>query len=147
MITQYSASLLFFQVKILKIISYHCRYTSFLANNCSVSIPLSEDTRISGQFSRSVMSVSLQPRRLQHARFPCPSPTPGAYSTHVHRVICHPTISSSVVPFSSHLQSFPASGSFHMSQFFALGGESIGSFSFSISPSNEYSGLILFRID
>ena len=60
---------------------------------------------------------------------------------------CHPTISSSVVPFSSFLQSFPASGSFPMSQFFASGGQSIGSFSFSISSSNEYSGLISFRMD
>ena len=61
---------------------------------------------------------------------------------------CHPTISSSVIPFSSRLQSFPASGSFEMSPFFASGGQSIGvSFSFNISPSNEYSGLIFFRID
>ena len=59
----------------------------------------------------------------------------------------HPTISSSVIPFSSCLQSFPASGSFQMSQFFASGGLSIGSFSFSISPCNVYSGLISFRID
>ena len=59
---------------------------------------------------------------------------------------CHPTISSSVVPFSG-LQSFPASGSFPMNQLFTSGGKSIGSFSFSISPSNEYSGLIYFRID
>ena len=59
----------------------------------------------------------------------------------------HPTISSSVVPFSSCLQCFPASGSFQMSQFFASGGQSVGSFSFSISPSNEYSGLISFRMD
>ena len=60
---------------------------------------------------------------------------------------CHPTISSSVVPFSSCLQSFPASGSFQMSQFFASGGQSIGSFSFSISPFNEYLGLISHRMD
>ena len=59
----------------------------------------------------------------------------------------HPTISSSVVPFSSCLQSFPASGSFPMSQLFASGGQSIGSFSFSISPSSEYSGMISFRVD
>ena len=68
--------------------------------------------------------------------------------THVHWVgDALPTISSSVVPFSSRLQSFPASGSFHMSQFFAWGGQSIGSFSFSISPSSEYSALIAFRMD
>ena len=79
------------------------------------------------QFSRSVVSDSLQPHGLQHARPPCPSPTPGVYSNS-----CplsqqyHPTISSSVVPFSSCLQSFPASGSFQMSQFFTSGGQSIG---------------------
>ena len=60
---------------------------------------------------------------------------------------CHQTISSSVGPFSSCLQSFPASGSFLMNQFFASGGQSIGNFSFNISPSKEYSGLISFRID
>ena len=72
------------------------------------------------QFSRSVMSDSLQPHEPQHARPPCPSPTPGVYpnSCPLSRW-CHPTISSSVVPFSSCLQSFPASGSFQMSQLFA----------------------------
>ena len=60
---------------------------------------------------------------------------------------CHPTISSSVVPFSSRLQSFPVSESFPTSQFFTSGGQSIGVFSFSISPSNEHSGLIPFRVD
>ena len=77
--------------------------------------------------SHSVMSDSLQPHGLQHIRPPCPSPTPGAYSNScpLHRW-CHPTISSSLVPFSSCLQSFPASGSFPMSQFFASGGQRIG---------------------
>ena len=60
---------------------------------------------------------------------------------------CHPTISSSVIPFSSSLQSFPPSGSFPVSQFFSSGGQSIGSLSFSITPSNEYSGLISFWMD
>ena len=60
---------------------------------------------------------------------------------------CHPTISSSIIPFSSHLQSFPASGSFQMSQLFPSGGQSIGTSALSISPSNEYSGPISFRID
>ena len=65
------------------------------------------------QFSRSVVSDSLWPHGLQHARPPCPSPTPGVYSNSCPLSRwCHPTISSSVVPFSSHLQSFPASGSF-----------------------------------
>ena len=79
------------------------------------------------QFSCSVMSYSLQPHCLQHARHPFPSPTPGADSNScpMHRW-CHPTISSSVVPFSSCLQSFPASGSFPVSQFFASGGQSTG---------------------
>ena len=99
------------------------------------------------QFGRSVESNSLQPHRLQHARQPCPTPTPGASSNSCPLSRwCQPTISSSVIPFSSHLQSFPASGSFPMNQFFASGGQSIG-VSFSISPSNEYSGLISFRID
>ena len=100
-------------------------------------------TERSVQFSRSVMSDSLWPHRLQHIRLPCPSPTPRAYSNSCpSSQWCHPLISSSIVPFSSCLQSFPASGSFQMSQFFASGGQNIGSFSFSSSPPNEYSGLI-----
>ena len=92
------------------------------------------------------MSNSLRPNGLQHTSPPCPSPTPAVYSDS--RPLsrwCHPTILSSVVPFSSCLQSFPASGSFQMSQFFTSG--EYWSFSFSISPSNEYLGLISFRID
>ena len=79
------------------------------------------------QFSRSVMSNSLQPHGLKHTRPPCPSPTPGAYpnSCSLSRW-CHITISSSVVPFSDCPQSFPASGSFQMSQFFTSGGQSTG---------------------
>ena len=73
------------------------------------------------------MSNSLQPYGLQHARPPCPSPTPGVHPNPCPSSWwCHPTISSSVVPFSSRLQSFSASGSFQMSQFFASGGQSIG---------------------
>ena len=94
------------------------------------------------------MSNSLWPHGLQHARPPCPSPTPGVYSNSCPLSRwCHPTISSSVVPFSSCLQSFPASESFPRSQFLASDGQSIGVFSFSISPSNEYSRLISFRMD
>ena len=76
------------------------------------------------QFSSgSVVSDSLRPHGLQHARPPCPSPIPGVYSNSWPLIQwCHPAISSSVVPFSSHLQSFPASGSFQMSLFFASGG-------------------------
>jgi len=78
------------------------------------------------QFSCSVMSDSLRPHRLQHTRLPCPSPTPRAcLNSCPSSQWCHPIISSSDVPFSC-LQSFPASGSFPMSQFFTLGGQSIG---------------------
>ena len=104
--------------------------------------------RSSVQFSHSVMSNSLWPHGLQHARPPCPSPTPGVYSNSCSSSWwCHPTISSSVVTFFSCLQSFPASGSLPVSQFFAKGGQGIGSFSFGISPSNEYLGLVSFRMD
>ena len=79
------------------------------------------------QFSCSFMSDSLQPQGQQHARLPCPSPTPRACSNSCPSCQwCHPTISSSVIPFSSRLQSFPASGSFPISQFFASGGQRIG---------------------
>ena len=79
------------------------------------------------QFSRSVVSDSSWPLGLQHTRLPCPSPTPRAYSNSCPLSRwCHPTISSFVVPFASCLQSFPASGSFPMSQFFTLGGQGIG---------------------
>ena len=79
------------------------------------------------QFSLSVMSNSFWPHELQHARPPCPPSTPRAYSNSCPlSQWCHPTVSSSVIPFSSHLQSFPASWSFPVSQLFASGGESIG---------------------
>ena len=82
------------------------------------------------------MSDSLWPHGLQHTRPPCPSPTPGAYSNSCPSSRwCHPTISSSVVPFSSCLQSFPASGSFQVSPFFTSGGQSIG-VSASVLPMN-----------
>ena len=82
--------------------------------------------KISTQFSRSVMSDSLRPHGLQHSRAPCPSPAPGVYpnSCPLSRW-CPPTIWYFVVPFSSHLQSFPKSGSFQMRQFFTSGGQSI----------------------
>ena len=82
---------------------------------------------INVQFSHSVMSDSLQPYERQHTRPPCPSPTPGVHSNpHPLSQWCHPTISSSVIPFSSCPQSFPASGSFQMSQLFASSSQSIG---------------------
>ena len=95
-------------------------------------------------FSGSCVSDSLRPHELQHTSLPCPSLSHWVCSTHVHWIDM--SISSSVIPFYSWLQSFPASGSFPMNQFFTSGGQSM-SFSFSISPSNEYSGLISFRID
>ena len=84
------------------------------------------------------MSDSLRSHGLQHARPPCPSPTPGVYSNSCPlSQLCHTTISSSVIPFSSRSQSFPASGSFPMSQLFASGGQSIGvSASASVFPMN-----------
>ena len=100
------------------------------------------------QFSGSVMSDSLLPCGLQHARPPCPSPTPGVYSNLCpFSRWCHPTISSSAVPFSSRLQSFQASGSFPMSQFFASGSQSIGVSAWtSVLPMNIQS-IQSFRMD
>ena len=91
------------------------------------------------QFSRSVVSNSLRPHEWQHTRPPCPSPTPGVYSNLcLLSWWCHPTISSSVAHFSSCPQSFSASGSFQMSQFFTSGGQSIGvSASASVLPMNS----------
>ena len=99
-------------------------------------------------FSLSVMCNFVWPHGLQHARSPCPSPSPRVCSNSCSLSHwCHPTISSSVVPFSSCLLSFPASGSFPVSQHFTSGGQNIGNFSFSISFSKEYSPLISFRMD
>ena len=93
----------------------------------SLACSIDETEELSSvQFSDSVMSNSLQPHGRQHIRLSCPSPTPGACSNSCPlSQWCHPTISSSVIPFSSHLQSFLASGSFPMSQF-SSGGQSIG---------------------
>ena len=91
--------------------------------------PLEEEMAIHSQFSsvQSVMSDSLRPHELQHARPPCPSPTPGVHpNPHPSSRWCHPAISSFVVPFSSCPQSLPASESFPMSQIFAWGGQSTG---------------------
>ena len=91
---------------------------------------------VTAQFSRSVVSHSLRPHGLQHARPPCPSPTPGVHSNSCpSSQSCHPIISSSIVPFSSCLQSFPASRAFPMSPFSASGGQSNGaSASASVPP-------------
>ena len=96
------------------------------------------------QFSCSVVSDSLWPHKSQHGRPPCPSPTRGVYPNPCPLSRwCHPAISSSAVPFPSCPQSFPALGTFPMSQLFTK----YWSFSFNISPSNEHPGLISFRMD
>ena len=97
-----------------------------------------ENLLLSVQFSHSVVLNSLRPHGLQHTRPPCPSPTPGVSSNSCPlSQWCHPTIWSSVVPFSSYLQSFPASASFPMIQFFTSGGQSIRvSASASLLPMN-----------
>ena len=96
------------------------------------------------QFSHSVMSNSLWPHGVQHTRLPCPSPTPGAYSNSCSlSQWCHPAVTSSVVPFLSCLQSFPASNESAL----RIRWPKCWSFSFNISPSNEYSGLISFKMD
>ena len=105
------------------------------------------------QFSSVAKSCpTLQPHGLQYARLPCPLPTPGAYSNSCpSSQWCHLTTSSSVVPFSSCLQSFPASGSFQISQLFASAESfwvaKVFEFQLQHQSSNEYSGLISFRID
>ena len=101
-------------------------WTSWSPPQGRISAQLLRGTFQLVQFSQSVMSDSLQLHEPQHARLPCPSPTPRAYSNSCPSSWwCHPTILSSVVPFSSHLQSFPASGSFPMNRFFTSDGQSI----------------------
>ena len=117
----------------------------FLEGRCPSSSSFS-----SVQFSHSVVSDSLRPHGLQDARPPCPSPTPRfyPYSCPLSQW-CHPTISFSDVPFSPCLQSFPASGSFQMSQLFISDGQSIGvSASTSVFPMNtqDWSPLVQARI-
>ena len=99
------------------------------------------------QFSLVAQSCLTLCDPMEHARLPCPSSTPGVYSSLCSlSQWCHPTIKSSVVPFSPHLQSFPASDSSHESVL-RIRLPKYWSFSFSISPSSEYSGLISFRLD
>ena len=115
---------------------HHMKYSSTF---CHSTYPHScQSISHSVQFSCSVVSDSLQPHGPQHTRPPRPSPTPGVYSNSCPlSQWCHPTISLSVIPFSSCLQSFPASGSFQMSQLFASSGQStIVSVSTSVLPSN-----------
>ena len=110
----------------LAISASHKHYFLILFQFHGVDIIIFRQQSVS-QFSRSVMSDSFRPHGPQHTRPPCPSPTPGVYPNSCPlSQWCHPTISSSVIPFSSCLQSFPASRSFPMSQFFASGSQSFG---------------------
>ena len=100
------------------------------------------------QFSCTVVSDSLRLHEFQHARPPCPSPTPGVYpNSSPLSQWCHPTISSSVDPFSSCPQTFPALGFFSNESALRIRWPKYWSFSFNISPSNKHSGLISFRMD
>ena len=97
----------------------------YLLQSCHFKLSLKGFSSL--QFSHSVVSDSLRPHELQHARPPCPSPTPGVYSNSCPLSRwCHPTISSSVVPFSFWLQSFPEAGSFPVGHLFKSGGQNIG---------------------
>ena len=112
------------------------------------SVEITQCDNKSLQFSCSVVSDSLQPHGLQHVRLPCPSPTPEACSNSCPSSLSyHPTISSSAVPFSPCFQSFPSSGSFSNELALHIKWSKYWGFSFSISPSKEYSGLISFRVD
>ena len=114
------------------------KQTSNPIKNWMENLNIYSSSQSVSQFSRSVMSDSLRHHGLQHARPPCPSPTPRVYSNSCPlSQWCHPTISSSVVPFSCHFQSCAASGSFQVSQLFASCGQSIGvSASTSVLPMN-----------
>ena len=119
-------------------------------NSAQCSVEVWKEGEFGGesvQFSHSVMSDSFRPHGLQHTRPPCPSPTPRVYSNSCPLSRgCYPTISSSVVPFSSCLQSFPASESTNESAL-RIRWPKYWSFSFNINPSNEHSGLISFRME
>ena len=132
----------------------HTIYTKNLSTDSDGTIYTGKVDTSSVQSSRSVVSDSLRPHEPQHARPPCPSPTAGVHPNPCPlSQWCRPTVSSSVVPFFSCPQSFPASRSFPMSQFFASGSLSIGASVLELqvylrhSVSNEYSGLISFRFD
>ena len=125
------------QNKFIYYISWHLKNDLF--NHCNlVSLLYFSFLLCSVQFSHSVVSDSLRPHEPQHAGPPCPSPTPGVHLNPCPLSRwCHPNISSSIIPFSSCPQSFPASGSFQMSQPFTSGGQSIGvSASKSVLPMN-----------
>ena len=110
----------------------------FKTNENSIAFPFMLGCLLLLLFNLSVVSDSLWPHGLKHARIPCPSPSPRVWSNSCPLSLsCHPTILSFVIPFTSCLQSFPASGPFPMSQHFASGGQSIGvSASASVLPMN-----------
>ena len=118
-------------------VALDCLSLSMESEDLMLGLMVLLNSNTSVQFSHSVLSDSLQPHRLQHARLLCSSPTPRVYPNSCPlSQWCHPTISPSVIPFSC-LQSFPESGSFQMSQFFTSGGQSIGvSTSASVLPMN-----------
>ena len=120
-------------------VSYKTKYTLIIWSSNSSPCIYPKKLKTLVQLSSSVMSDYLWPYGLQHARLPCPSPSPGAGSNSCpSSQWCHPTISSSVVPFSFCLQSLPASRSFPKSQFLASGGQSTGvSASASVFPMNS----------
>ena len=123
-----------------------CKYT--LAIYPSFHLPKSYPLICSNQFSHSIMCNSLWPHGLQHARLPCPPPTSRVYPNSCPSSRwCHTLISFSVVPFSSCLQSFPSIWVFSNESVLRIRWPKYWSFSFSTSASNEYSGLISFRID
>jgi len=134
----FSSILLALQIYSYLGLQVHVFYGSEFLNIFDGDQPLPTFTHYLVQFSRSVVSDSLPPHEPQHARPPCPSLTPGVHSNSCPLSRwCHPTISSSVIPFSSCPQSFPVSKSFPVSQLFAWGGQSIGvSASTSVLPMN-----------
>ena len=112
------------QVELLMGFRRFIRDSDFRVSSCKEGVTSMQEALSWVQFSYSAVSNSLQPHGLQHARLPRPSPAPGTCSNSCPlSQWCHPTISSSVVPFSSCLQSYPESGSFPMIQFFASGGQ------------------------
>ena len=127
----------------------HC-YLTFcrvLYNERGPTLLIKLSSLSSVQFSHSVVADSLWPYEPQHTRPPCPSPTPRVYpNLYPLSQWCYPTISSSIVHFSSHLQSFPASGSFSNESALRIRWPKYWGFSFNISPSSEYSGLTSFRM-
>ena len=117
-----------------------------MASHCLLRNDRSNLNRESVVVSHSVLSNSLLPYGLKHARLSCPFSRTCSNSCPLNQW-CHPTISFSVVPFSSHLYSFQISGSFPRRQFFCISWPKYWNFGFNISPFNEYSGLISFRMD